>query len=536
MFLAIFFFLGVFSNDAIALSPDKKCKGIVFEDLNHNLKKDPQEKGIKGVLVSNGKEVVQTDDKGRYSLPAYDEMIVFITKPGGYSIPQNQLQVPQFHYIHQPKGSPEAIKEFDGIKPTGELPDAVDFALFKTKESDIFEMIVFGDTQVTDHIEIGYLRDSIISKAIGTKAVFGISMGDNVNDVLSLYDRYLSVMGEIGIPIYYVPGNHDINYDSPGDKYQFETYKRVLGPAYYSFEYGRVHFVVLDSVYYEGSRKYRGKIGTKQLGWLKNDLAFVPQDKLIVLNMHIPLVSWIEKEESSQMVEDRNELYRLLKGRKVLALAGHTHTLERFLPGEEYEEWNGETPIPQIIVGAACGSWWKGAKDERGIPVSYQRDGAPNGYMLFKFKGNQFSEQYISVGREVENQMNISFLSRRRWLSVEGILTDLPEGIITAPELSSTYVVANIFSGSKDSLVQCKVDDRPLVKMQKNNHIADPYANRLLGPIDDRLKPTSSTHIWIAPLPKDLEPGIHRLVVRTSDVYGQTSESIKLFEVWSSGN
>lgn len=102
--------------------------GTVFNDANGDQKHDPGEVGIKGVLVSNGREVTQTDAQGRYRLPVDDGTVLFITKPSGYAVPVNDEQLPRFFYIHQPEGSPEALGlEFPGVAPTGLLPPAVDF-------------------------------------------------------------------------------------------------------------------------------------------------------------------------------------------------------------------------------------------------------------------------------------------------------------------------------------------------------------------------------------------------------------------------
>ena len=40
----------------------------------------------------------------------------------------------------------------------------------------------------------------------------------------------------------------------------------------------------------------------------------------------------------------------------------------------------------------------------------------------------------------------------------------------------------------------------------------------------------NSTHIWAAPLPRDLAPGIHRLEVRAVDEYGQVHVAHRLVE------
>ncbi|WP_162909417.1 calcineurin-like phosphoesterase C-terminal domain-containing protein [Aggregatilinea lenta] len=498
--------------------------GIVFEDLNVNGLRDADEQGIAGVAVSNGREVAQTGTDGAYTLPLYDEMVVFAVKPAGYAFPLDENNKPEFYYVHQPDGSPDFIAEYDGLVPTGDLPASVDFALTKVDEPDTFTALILGDTQVTNSAELDYLRDDIVAELTDTDALLALMMGDNVNDNLALYDRYLSIMSAIGLPMYFVPGNHDMNYDSPDAQYEYDTFKRVFGPTYYSFNYGQVHFVILSDVIWDGEA-YHGELGAQQLEWLANDLAQVPQDALIVLNMHIPLASWQDRTSTQHAVADRDQMFALLEGRNAIALAGHTHTLERFMPGEEIEAWGGSLPIQQIVVGAACGSWWSGDKDERGIPISYQRDAAPNGYMLFHFDGNQFSEQYIPADSAVSDDMILSFDSR--------LGQNTSQDVVTPGELSSTTLVANIFSGSRDSVVEYRIDDNPTAPMVRNNNVADPYVMSQTASLEDWLYPLSSTHIWTAALPTDLTPGAHTITVSTTDVYGQSFESVKVFEVWA---
>ncbi|MGH3682738.1 MAG: metallophosphoesterase N-terminal domain-containing protein, partial [Natronosporangium sp.] len=73
--------------------------GVVFYDRNmdgiHQTRTEP---GVPDVAVSNGREVVQTDAKGRYRLPAYDDMTVFVTKPRDWAVPLNEDNLPQMAY------------------------------------------------------------------------------------------------------------------------------------------------------------------------------------------------------------------------------------------------------------------------------------------------------------------------------------------------------------------------------------------------------------------------------------------------------
>ena len=96
--------------------------GVVFDDLDEDDQRDAGEPGVPGVSVSNGREVVRTDAEGRYSLGVTDETILFVTKPAGYMVPVDDVQLPQFYYLHYPEGTPVPL-EYGGIEPTGPLPE-----------------------------------------------------------------------------------------------------------------------------------------------------------------------------------------------------------------------------------------------------------------------------------------------------------------------------------------------------------------------------------------------------------------------------
>ena len=226
-------------------------EGVVYVDENKNGLQDSNETGVAGVLVSNQRDVVKTDSQGSYRLPAMSQMIIFITKPSGYSLPLNENHQPQFYYIHQPQGSPTNLK-YPGIAPTGSLPKSVDFALYKSDNGAQFEAIIVGDPQPRDSMEVGYFRDDIVSEMYGRKAEFYMAHGDIAFDNLSIYEEYNQIVGKLGLPAYNVHGNHDMNYVVPHDSLATETFKRYFGPADYSFNYGKVHFVVLDNVRYYG--------------------------------------------------------------------------------------------------------------------------------------------------------------------------------------------------------------------------------------------------------------------------------------------
>jgi hypothetical protein len=166
------------------------------------------------------------------------------------------------------------------------------------------------------------------------------------------------------MPVWVVPGNHEIfgierhrsGVPEEHPLYGKKMFERYLGPRYYSFQYGGVHFVALDTADVN-DRWYYGHVDRTQLEWLKQDLAHVPAEIPIVTFNHIPLVSAIAgsmgydpddpqtgapgsvivvdgKPQYRHVVSNFAEVVEHLKGRRYpLALGGHLHGREEILLG-----------------------------------------------------------------------------------------------------------------------------------------------------------------------------------------------------------
>jgi hypothetical protein len=482
---------------------------------------------LPNVAVSNGQEVVSTDRLGRYKLPVQDGDIIFVIKPRGYALPLNEQNMPRFHYIHHPQGSP--AQQFPGTAPTGALPQSIDFTLTEQKEPDEFRVILFGDPQSRNQEEVGYLMNDVIEDVAGQKAAFGVSLGDIAFDDLSIYDNQNHAVGLIGIPWYNLAGNHDINYDAPDRTHSMETFKSTFGPTYYSFNYGSAHFVVLDNVAYDGKDSqpggkhgtYHAELGARQLTWLENDLKVVPKDQLVVLMMHIPIVTPQANGGPENNLRDLPALFRLLENRPhTLSISAHTHFQEHLFLGREVG-WNGATEHHHFNCVTTCGSWWGGIKNEQGVPHTTMRDGAPNGYAYLNIKGNSYSIDFKASQRPEEHQMNI-------YAPIE----------VPRAEVGKTEVLANIFSGSKKSKVEVQVGGNPWIKMEQVSRPDPAYAAcvayqeglpkklaRSLPAIID------SPHLWAAPLPANLPAGTHLILVRTTDMWGRTFSDRKILRI-----
>lgn len=529
------------------------ARGVVFEDLNGNHQHDRNEPGIAGVSVSDGRKVVLSGEDGSYELEIKAESILFISKPADFAVPLDEQNRPLFFYRHYPQGSQTVRRlRFQGVKPTGPLPASIDFPLTRVVPETSFRVLCMADPQPQNDAELQFLRDDVLAELDGSDAAFGLTLGDILYDDMALFPRYSALVSTVGIPWYNLPGNHEINYLAKDQAHARETFKRHFGPAYYSFNYGQAHFVALDTVHYlgkgvgrkkahpRGAGSYVGKLGKRQLEWLRQDLAAVPKDELLILMMHIPLASVLGADDPAINVADRRELFALLEGRpRVLALAGHMHQSEHIYFGDE-DGFKGETPLHLHTLSAASGSWWSGPLDPRGIPTAWQRDGAPNGYYLLDIDGRDARVSFRAAGKPASDQLRIVLDSVFHGTRENNLLYYRPGELLTAPvdqeQLHSTEVLVNLYDGGPHSRLTLRVDDgeprtmQPVVRLDP--FIEELYArNRSL--VKNWVDPLPTHHLWSAPLPANLSPGAHRLEVIAVDEYGSSHRGQRVLEVIS---
>lgn len=505
---------GVCALWAIALSGQVSVSGIVYEDVNRNGKKDRNEKGIAQVAVSNGTEVVLTDDAGKYRLPVGEDNIIFAIKPAGYQFPLNEYNIPKAFYIHKPKGSPAL--HYEGVKPTGALPKSVDFPLNKYDESESFTAFIFGDTQPYTEAEIDYMKQRTVAEAKeqAEGVSFGITLGDLVGDALNLHQPYKEAIGQIGLPWYHVMGNHDMNYDVKEDSLSDENFELHFGTPNYAFNYGKAHFIVLDDILYPHpltGKGYWGGLRKDQLQFVENDLKQVPTDRLIVISMHIPLVD-VEDGEAFRD-SDRKHLCNLLQAYpNVLFLSAHTHfQVQRFLGKEQ--GLDRIKPIHEYNVGATCGDWYSGILNEKGVPLSTMRDGTPAGFAFLQINGNQYLIDYKVFGKPRNHQIAI-----------------YNPKVVAAQKSTSAAIYANYFMGSMQDVVEYRIDNGDWMKMNKTKEF-DPSYYRYVQDWDyvEKLpagrrpsNPIPCDHLWKGRVQTHLPAGIHRIEVRVKDRFGKT--------------
>jgi hypothetical protein len=481
--------------------------GVVFDDANRNGRLDAGERGVAGVKVSNSREVVLTDKAGRYALPVRPDMAVFVVQPSGWRVPTDERWVPRFAYQHKPAGSPKALR-YDGLPPTGPLPSAINFPIIPssnpTKTGQNFACAVLGDVQPASNIEVGYVRDSLVREMLNApeKPACLLALGDIVSDDLHLIPRTAQVMGALGVPQWWVQGNHDYDHDADHDIDSSDTWRRLYGPNNYAFEMGQVVFIVLDNVSFpcgEDPREarerpfckqywktYAGRLLPDQMTFIENVLKTTDPKKLVVFAAHIPFVGFDNAESQPHQTANLDELYALVKGRPALALTGHSHTLENLAPGDSMGGWKdtvGVSTIPfrHLVAGAVAGDWWGGDYDIDGTPMSIQGDGSPRGYVDFAVEGTRYTLDYRASGlpRDRAMWLSVSTPRFRAWADKIFAWRDAPEdGRDPVPPLSvqdlpdvklltptdlrgESWLTADVWMGDSTTKVMVAIDGGP---------------------------------------------------------------------------
>lgn len=489
-----------------AQAGDVVATGTVYEERDGQAGRGRDEPGIAGVQVSNGQAIAVTDAQGRYRLPVSAGQTIFVIKPDDYGFAKATDGLPAFWHHYAPSGSP-ALK-YHGIAPTSGVAGG-DFALQRqATEANGFQMLVFTDSQTASLTDVGYYDHDIVLPLVGhTQARLGTTLGDLVNDDLSLYPALNRVTTQLGVPWFHVPGNHDLNFDARDDIDSLSSWRATYGPDTYAVNESGASFVFLDDVVFQPGSKpgYVGGLREDQFAFLQAYLARLPKDRLLVLGMHIPLFDAAPGRETFRHA-DRARLFALLQAfPHVLVLSGHSHTQQHYFHEGE-DGWQGAQPLHEYNVGAACGAFWSGVKDAEGIPDATMSDGTPNGYAVLTVKrAGEYALDYHVARDPHDSQLALH----------------APK-VLRQGAYPAWGVYANVFMGQADTGVEFRVDGgewKPMKRVVQADprvlveNVRDDLAEQLRG-FDRSPEATPSTHLWRGALPTDLPAGEHAVQVR----------------------
>src|SRR3954468_14100520 len=164
------------------------------------------------------------------------------------------------------------------------------------------------------------------------------------------FDTVQQVLSELSVPVFYVPGEHDVLVDD-GASYLQRFGQGTQGRGWYSFDQGGVHFIALVNVVNLKAGGL-GTLGAEQLEWLERDVKHLKSSTPIVVFAHIPL--WSVYPEWGWATEDSTRALAYLKRfGSVSVLNGHIHQVMQKVEGHVTFHTAMSTAFPQPAHGSA---------------------------------------------------------------------------------------------------------------------------------------------------------------------------------------
>ena len=227
----------------------------VNKDKYQGYVRDEAGEPIAGVSVTNGRDVVKTDENGFYKLDGWlKDRFVTVTIPSGYW-----------------------TEDFYRDKDS----DNFDFVLEKrTDDTTDHSFLQVADSEIGKG-GVGPWIENVKQAAQDIDAAFIIHTGDICyEDGLRTHIEGMN-SDNMGVPVRYAIGNHDyIDKGGYGEAY----YESLYGPVNYSFEVGNVHYIVTPMI---SGTDYRARYGYNDIWkWVEGDIANVEPGKKIVMFNH----------------------------------------------------------------------------------------------------------------------------------------------------------------------------------------------------------------------------------------------------------
>lgn len=258
------------------------------------------------------------------------------------------------------KGNERQLEGFEETKTSKTWKSP--FFFVQAADTQLGMMVNYGDGTISDQYpnitweqEIELCRQSVqVLNAMRPRPAFFIVCGDLVDampdrwpDIRREQEKdFLNIYSELDpkIPLVCVCGNHDVGNRPTKDT--ITSYQSTFGDDYFSFWYGGVHFIVLNSQLYEDCSLVKD-LAIAQDKWLDEELAKTAKQKIIF--QHIP---WFLKtpDEPKQYfnidVDLRKKMLKKFKSSDVSKIfCGHYH---RNAGG-----WDG--PSLELVVTSAVG-------------------------------------------------------------------------------------------------------------------------------------------------------------------------------------
>ena len=332
--------------------------------------------GAEGVSVTDGYSVVKTDREGRFSIvPDPSAVFLYLTRPSGHDVVGNWYK-------------PLSAEVDFSIKPAA------------GDESE-YTFIHVTDTHVSRN------RRSLVGLSQFVNEVNGLTPGPrfvvNSGDLLDLnkallskpasghadFRHYVGIMNHLKMPHYNVAGDHtDSSYrleEFPRGDHRCgkALYWEYLGPNFFSFEYGKIHFVSVDFGYHLGQRKIlvngknldypTNRVQPMHVKWLQRDMGHRSRGTFVVMTAEADL---------ENHCPDFLEMAR-------------QHDVRMQLVGDIHVVAHKKRGVPYRAGGALAGCWWN-PKTNQLCPVLM-----PQGYLVYRVRGERLDQFYKGLGQRV---------------------------------------------------------------------------------------------------------------------------------------
>ena len=289
----------------------------------------------------------------------------------------------------------------------------MDFSLTEVEGQDSYKVFMLGDMHLANRTgDLGqfmdFTEDLNSYRALHQhEKMYAITLGDMTWDLYWYSNSYAlpeylnTINNQVkGLQIFHTIGNHDYDYKATSDEEAGSRFMDYIAPTYYSFNIGKVHYVVLDDIdcsNYDGttSRDYEKRVSAEQLSWLSKDLAYVDKSTPLVVVMHAQLFypSQTEGFKIDHDVLNTTQLLDVLDGYKVHFVTGHTHLSFNVTPEDDV---TGGREVYEHNAGAICASWWWSGYLTPGVHIS--PDGTPGGYSVWDVNGTDIEWIYKATG------------------------------------------------------------------------------------------------------------------------------------------
>ena len=286
------------------------------------------------------------------------------------------------------------------------------------------------------------------------REVYGLMLGDIVHENMSLFENYVAGLKTLGFPMFNILGNHDNDKTAANDVEGRRVFEAKLGPTYYSFNIGKLHYVVLDNLIMKKESNgeltgYDNGLTDEIWQWLQNDLSYVDRSSTIMVAAHSAMFKLITG--GNRGAAHKNDYgYLFAEFAKAHVWTGHQHTTYNY----NYSASSAWGAIEEHTVARSTGELWTN---------EYMTGGTPRGYTVVEVDGNNISWYFkptiyqsgaFTASKYTSKQPSYTY---RDWNYVNGVAKMKKDGAVVSSEVLVKICTA----------LECTLDD--IVEIVPNN-------------------------------------------------------------------